>query len=110
MTNLDKRLDKPLWDKIQEQFPNSMKYFIYWFDHYKKAVGWEGLFNETIIVQAPKFHDLPYEMQHGIWISFASDVLNTLYEQPEYTPLLDVEEEVNQVFKEIEQDVLSLLN
>lgn len=98
------------WNKMMEDFPKATKSFCKWIDEYKKNVGWNGLFNSNSDYQdangknakAPKFHDLPYAMQHGIWIFFCQDQLHQYFEQPEYEPSTDFEEEVKEVFEELE--------
>src|SRR5689334_103194 len=91
------------WNKMMEEFPNAMKLFCDWIDEYKKAVGWDDLFNDGFEykdgqayfkIKSPKYHDLPYAMQQGIWISFCYDQLDKHIEQSEYTPDNDFEEEV----------------
>lgn len=89
---------------MMEQYPKATNLFCQWIDEYKKSVGWGSLFNEhpATGAKAPKFHEIPYAMQQGIWIEFAHYTLNRMFEQPEYTYSLDMEEEVKTVFKEIE--------
>lgn len=85
------------WNKMMEEFPNAMKLFCNWIDEYKKETDWNNLLGGDI-----KYHDLPYAMQQGVWISFCYDQLNEHFEQPEYSPDFDFEEEVKNVFKELE--------
>lgn len=110
--NIEKSLTKEtFWNKMMEDFPNATKLFCKWIDEYKEAVGWNGLFNDGVDYKdgqayfktsSPKYHDLPYAMQQGIWISFCFDQLHKYFEQPEYEPESDFAEEVKNVFAEIE--------
>ncbi len=105
---LNKGLTKEnFWDDIIEQYPVPTKMFCEWVDEYKKAVNWNAMFaaNETTMQlhsSKYKFHDLPYDMQVGIWIRFADDTLNQFFEQPEYSYCGDLEEDIKTVFKEID--------
>lgn len=90
------------WNEIMNQYPNATKCFCDWIDEYKKAANWSQLFNESCHAAGkPKFHDIPYDMQVGIWIKFATDKLNELFEQPEYEYSGDLEEDIKTVFSEI---------
>ena len=102
---------------MMEKYPKATKKFCDWIDEYKKAVNWNKLFNDSysqsnikrapngeicsIDFSAPKFHEIPYEMQVGIWITFAEDTLDHLFEQPEYSYCGDLEEDIKTVFKEL---------
>lgn len=106
------------FNEMMEQFPNATKLFCDWIDEYKKMVNWNKLFNDTysqnnikrasngeicsIDFSAPKFHELPYDIQAGIWIRFAHDTLEELFEQPEYSYSGDLEEDIKTVFNEID--------
>lgn len=67
-------LNKPFWDDLEVTAPKAVRLFKDWIDEYKKEVGWNLLFNDGIIktgssfeyTKAPKFHDLPIEMQEGV--------------------------------------------
>lgn len=87
------------WNEQMEKFPKSMKIFCAWIDEYKKAVDWGNLFNEHLNI---KFHDIPYEMQQGIWIAFVKDIENDFFEQCEWQYGFDLEESIKEVFGEIE--------
>lgn len=89
------------WNEQMEKFPKSMKIFCAWIDEYKKAVNWTGLFGTDQM----KFHNIPYEMQQGIWIRFANWILPKFFEQPEYSYRFDLEEDIKIVFGEIEADI-----
>lgn len=102
------------WKATMEQFPKSTKLFYDWIDEYKKASNWDNLFgahetkmNGSLVCMgyAPKFHELPYDMQAGIWIRFVNDTLPQFFEQPEYEYSFDLEEDVKTVFGEIEQEI-----
>ena len=107
--NIDKTLTKEgFWNSMMERFPLSMKLFCKWIDDYKEAVKWTNLFNEhslesaPVTIKAPKFHEIPYEMQQGIWICFCNNTLHKFYEQPEYNYRFDLEEDIKEVFSELE--------
>jgi hypothetical protein len=53
------------WDECFEKYPDATKEFCEWIDGYKASVNWEELFAPGI-----KFHDIPGEMQCGIWVEF----------------------------------------
>lgn len=91
------------WNELYEKFPKGTQVFCDWIDQYKKAVGWEELFNEgysKIVIEnpggkvnyipptteAPKFHTIPFEMQVGIWIAFVKS------RGPVYWPVDDLSE------------------
>ena len=93
------------WNEMMELYPKATKLFCDWIDKYKEAVGWDGLFGNHFKEAAHtkiKFHHIPYEMQHGIWIRFASETLEDNFEQPEYEPDLDFREQVKEVLSELE--------
>lgn len=98
------------WNEIEVRFPKSTKLFLKWIDVYKQKTEWNKLFNSDSEYQnaegknaaAPKFHEISYEMQQGIWISFAHETLNNIFEQPEYNYCFDLAEDIKQVFSEIE--------
>lgn len=89
------------WNEQMEKFPKSMKIFCAWIDEYKKAISWKDVFGSSMI----KFHDIPYEMQQGIWIRFAKAILPEFFEQAEYEYRFDLEEDIKVVFGEIEADI-----
>lgn len=87
LEQLDKR---NFWRAIKTRYPKSMTYFNLWIDSYKKYNDWGKLFNadigylhqwknkhdsggETRTTEAPKFHDLPFAMQFGIFTQFLAD-------------------------------------
>lgn len=83
MENLNK---ENTWAELKIQFPKEIKDFFDWIDEYKIAIDWKALFNSASEWQdmhgknapAPKFHDIPFEMQMGIIIAYFSEreVLN----------------------------------
>lgn len=113
--NLTQPLTKEnFWDATMKQFPKATKEFCQWIDKYKEAVNWNGIFGEHEtrdtdtgkIVScgfAPKFHNIPYAMQQGIWIEFVNQNLHQYFEQPEYSYSGDLEEDIKTVFSEIEE-------
>lgn len=72
------------WSKMHEENPHITDLFCKWIDEYKKRVGWNDLFNSNSEYQnaagknakAPKFHDLPIEMQLGILDRFKQETSN----------------------------------
>lgn len=105
---LNKGLTKEnFFNEMMEQYPKATKEFCDWIDDYKASVNWNSLFkaNENTMQlhsSTYKFHEIPYDMQVGIWIAFAMDTLEHLFEQPEYSYCGDLEEDIKTVFKEIE--------
>lgn len=73
------------FNELTEQYPNAMVQFKDWIDKYKDDHNWDVLFGDWAllnaemnrdalcgdIVEAPKFHEIPYEMQVGILLLFA---------------------------------------
>lgn len=63
------------FDELMQKYPKAMKIFCNWIDEYKKEVQWDNLFGNytatgDIGLDSIKFHDIPYDMQVGIWIRF----------------------------------------
>lgn len=52
-------------DELEQQAPLAFAAFCKWIDDYKKAHDWAKL-----VAPGIKFHDLPYEMQGGIFQRF----------------------------------------
>lgn len=75
MQNLNK---SNYFDKLKEKYPKAVELFCSWVDTYKTSVHWNTLFNadgrfihkDEDKPVAPKFHDLPYELQYGIILRF----------------------------------------
>lgn len=70
------------WDAIKVLYPKSFSFFEKWIDEYKADNGWKGLFNDqswradqaaAIHSVPPKFHELPFAMQFGIFTQFLAD-------------------------------------
>jgi len=55
------------FNQLYQDYPNAMKEFCDWIDQYKLKVNW------TKFIPEAKFHDIPYEMQMGIWFGFILD-------------------------------------
>lgn len=64
------------WDPLKDKFPDAFDFFAKWIDDYKEESNWKALFNETPERPAPKFHDLPFEMQNGIIARFELELFN----------------------------------
>jgi len=119
--NLEQTLTKEnFFNEMMEKYPKATKHFCDWIDEYKKAVDWGKLFNkhyyQTIISRAangeisgveystPKFHDLPYAMQYGIWTEYCRQKLGDFFEQAEhYSSQIDLAEDIKNVFAETEE-------
>lgn len=56
---------KNFFNEMEEKYPQPMLMFLAWIDEYKRLVNWNELFGERI-----KFHNLPFDMQSGIWYRF----------------------------------------
>lgn len=73
------------WNDLYIKYPKATKVFCNWIDKYKVKNNWENLFNGGVCIsgseddafdfstEAPKYHDLPWAMQLGIWIEFITD-------------------------------------
>lgn len=64
------------FDALKEKFPDAMDHFCKWVDDYKKEVGWETLFGGDM-VRAPKYHELPVEMQAGIMGRYLTEQMSS---------------------------------
>lgn len=81
MENLNK---DNFWNQLHERFPDAVNHFCKWIDEYKKEVNWNKLFNAGIqqalqcdgLTTAPKFHELPFEMQNGILARYELELFN----------------------------------
>ncbi len=74
------------WNDLHAKYPLAVDQFCKWIDEYKKRIGWNKLFNDCYIesnvrraangeichidYSAPKFHDIPFDMQRGIITRF----------------------------------------
>lgn len=75
-----------LFNELFSAFPATALKFHAWIDDYKEEVKWDSLFNSHLVkrgfndsgspyrVQAPKFHELPFDMQKGILLRFLCEV------------------------------------
>lgn len=88
------RLTIEFWGECIKQSPKAMNQFLDFIDNYKKENDWNKLFNGGVSLgrfthshnaphtEAPKYHDLPYAMQIGIffdWLYKVDDVLPPSY-------------------------------
>jgi len=81
MENLNK---ENFWNDLHSKYPTAVNHFCEWIDKYKAEVGWNKLFNSDSNWQdangknapAPKFHDLPFDMQNGIIAKFELELYN----------------------------------
>lgn len=116
MNNLNK---ENFWDQLHYKYPKATERFCKWIDEYKVRVNWNSLFNGGIPIEdnrypasdftpasktvAPKFHDIPIEMQMGILTGFVSEQI------PEYnisTELENVKDSTESIFKTLEDKIL----
>lgn len=65
------------FDEIKAECPTAYALFSTWIDAYKDHIKWSGLFGEATSVTkggelriAPKFHEVPFDMQRGIIQTF----------------------------------------
>lgn len=97
------KLQQPLtkrnfFNEMQHKYPNAMKHFCAWIDAYKKEVSWEMLFANTSNVIGVKFHDIPYEMQLGIWLEYVNQQGGCYYEIDIFE--FDLRRDMEEYFKE----------
>lgn len=105
MNNLNK---ENFFDAMSEKYPKAMYNFCNWIDGYKAENNWDRLFNagklnpggETLVTHAPKFHDLPYEMQFGILIRYCTE---TFAEEGNWIDLNEMRELFESCLIEINQ-------
>jgi len=62
-------------ESLKKVCPKRLEHFCQWIDNYKKENDWENLFGGGI-VKAPKFHELPFELQNGIIARYMLEVLD----------------------------------
>jgi hypothetical protein len=76
-------LNLDFFNDIAKSYPDALIKFSDWFTKYKTEVGWDQLFNARFFrsgevhVPAPKFNDLPFEIQHGLLSRFDHEMFNT---------------------------------
>lgn len=72
------------FNHCKEEYPKAVKYFCDWIDNLKFSLNYNDLFNEgatstkmlgstltsCYTTKAPKFHELPFELQEGIIMKF----------------------------------------
>lgn len=87
MENLNK---ENFFDAITAKYPRAMEHFHEWINSYKASVDWDIMFNAGAEINrsygastsvtgkttAPKFDQIPYEMQFGILIKFVAEVID----------------------------------
>lgn len=87
---LQKGLTLEFFNPLKERYPEAMKTFCDWIDDYKKEVYWYDMFGDGLKLDnfekritgmkvAPKFHELPYAIQLGIWFEFELQQLKIKY-------------------------------
>ena len=87
------------FDELKANYPTAWLAFDLWIDEYKKAVDWDSLFNDESLIsvetqiskdsrrdvfgysKAPKFHEIPFEMQIGILLKFVTENIPLLGKQ-----------------------------
>jgi len=93
------------WNELYKAYPQGTQVFCEWIDEYKKACNWNDLFRDHLNADAkfssPKFHDLPYDMQLGIWIRFRRDM--GFYHVDDDLPE-NLRESITHVVKMIQED------
>lgn len=71
MENLNK---ENFWNEIEARYPGAFEKFKKWIDFYKWQNNWEKIFRPIQTsenrVEHAKFHDIPFELQHGILARF----------------------------------------
>lgn len=83
-----------------KKYPKASKVFCDWIDKYKSEVDWVNLFNGRALglasIVAPKFHDIPIDMQRGIIARFFEE--HMVLTPPQGDILIDT----NHMFKVLE--------
>ena len=91
MKNLTK---ENFFNDLQERSPLGLKVFTDWIDQYKISIRWDKLFSNSYVqgyyqeegsspvvtVRAPKYHDLPFALQMGIYLQFCQERGGCFYE------------------------------
>ena len=106
------------WNELNERLPAGTKVFCDWIDEYKERLDWSKLFNAGYVLNrhyhigfmvdpgltlAPKFHDLPYAFQLGIWIQFVLDRGGCAWEI-DYMFSFDLREEIEHAISMIDSE------
>lgn len=114
------KLTEPLtkanfWDLMQKKYPKAFESFSQWIDEYKMAVNWNALFNEKksfsppfrnmgtlhIFSEAPKFHDLPFGFQQGIWLEYLAHLDEFEFMIKDFS-VHDLRKDIEVVFRNLE--------
>lgn len=110
MQNLNK---ENYFNQLKEKYPKAMELFCQWIDKYKQTADWNELFNSSSEWQsadgknapAPKFHDLPYELQYGLLLRFFAEHGRIVFlSPPEAGAWFET------IFASIEQGTMGLLS
>ena len=67
-------LEENFWVDMHREYPKAMTLFGSWIDCYKETHRWNRMVNNDY-----KYHDLPFEMQIGIFIGFVREVMHDRY-------------------------------
>lgn len=73
-------ITKDQFNQLKEIYPQAHHLFLAWIDEQKKILKWNEIFNSNSDYQdmngknalAPKFHNLPFELQFGLLCKFIS--------------------------------------
>lgn len=112
------------WNGMMDKYPNATKEFCDWIDKYKEEVFWNTLFNggisesqghgEPIITSvAPKYHDLPYAMQLGIFLTYMNrfeDADDTIQELTKERSFIDDLQGMIDCFFSIREEEVKISN
>lgn len=77
-----KSISKEEFEEIGGKYPLAYDHFRTWIDSYKASVNWHHLFNSDCydnwngLTTAPKFHELPFEIQFGILAKFMIEIFH----------------------------------
>lgn len=97
MINLNK---ENFFNAMQEKYPETMERFLEFIDSYKVTRGWELMFGCNPEIKAPKFHEIPYELQIGVICRFLFMRGKLFMPHPE-----DVMKWFEKMFEEIEEGI-----
>ena len=103
MENLNK---ENFFNVAERTYPYAITVFKNWIDKYKKENNWYSLFAGTTVYRTggiPEFHDLPFDMQSGIFMRFAADQMKGKKEEF-YIGESEMMGLVTQLFNAIEND------
>lgn len=85
-----------LFNEMMKKHPKATEVFCKWVDQYKESVGWKNF------IPSAKFHDLPGELQVGIWFAFVLD--RGACEWLEDLTEFDLEEDIRAYFEMMESE------